>query len=93
MSQNIIFMSIVGALAVSWFLAPQLLNSRDHLMRMVTVAVFYATVGGVVTYFLDARSAFATLELGLFFMVLSKLFLLNLEMMHAADYPKNRRCY
>ena len=93
MSQNILFIAIGGGLATSWFLAPQFFNSRNHPMRLLAVITLYATVGGGIVFFADAKSALATLELGFFFTILSKLFALNLDMVHSADYPKNRRCY
>jgi hypothetical protein len=93
MSPNLLFTAFGGALAASWFLAPQFLNSRNHLMRVVVVITLYASVCGGIIWFADAKSAFATLELGLFFTILSKLLVLNLDMVHTANYPKNHRCY
>jgi hypothetical protein len=89
MSQNILFIALGGGLAASWFLAPQFLHSQ----RLLAVITLYATVCGGIIFFTDAKSAFATLELGLFFTILGKLFALNLDMVHTADYPKNHRCY
>lgn len=93
MYQNILFIAIGGGLAASWFLASQFLNSQNHLARLLAVITLYVTVGGGIIFFADAKSAFATLELGLFFTILGKLFALNLDMVHTADYPKNHRCY
>lgn len=93
MSQNILFIAIGGGLAASWFLVPQFFNARNQLMHLLAAIALYATVGGGIIFFADAKSAFATLELGLFFTILSKLFVLNLDMVHSADYPKNQRCY
>jgi len=92
-TQNLLFFAIGANLAASWFLVPQLLGSQNHYMRVAATTSFYLSVCGGIFVFANTKSALAALELGLLFTVLIKLILLNLKMVHTANYPKHRRCY
>jgi len=93
MLQNLLFFGIGGILAASCFMAPLLLASYPRPMRSALIVVLYGVVLGGIFLFSDAKSAFAAMELALFFTVLAKLLAIHFNIVQTAAYPKHRRCY
>lgn len=93
MLHNPLIFGLGGLLAATYFLAPMLFASRTRPACFMLVALLYVIAMAAAFLLGDAKTAFVVLELGIAFTLIGKLLAINFNMLHAPNYPKNRRCY
>lgn len=93
MLPDILIFGIGAILSASTFLLPSRVRFAGHHTGHIIVAALYLVAFAGLHLFVDADAAFAAVLLGLVFAVLGKVLALNFRMVHAANYPKHRRCY
>lgn len=93
MLQNLLFFTLSGILAASWFAAPTLLAARSRPVRILLVIALHIVVLGSILLLEGGRSLAAMAELSLTLAVIGKLLAVNFTQVQSANYPKHRRCY
>lgn len=93
MLYNPLIFGLGGMLAAAYFVAPKLFVSSARPVRFFFVAALYVAASSIAFLLFDAKTAFVVFELGVAFTVIGKLLVINFEMVHTPNSPKNRRCY
>jgi len=93
MLHNPLIFAMGGVLAAAYFFAPMLFACRTRPACVTFLALIYVVAMAVAFVLADAKTAFVVLELGITFTLIGKLLVINFNMVHSPNYPKNRRCY